>query len=215
MLHDADRHVAVFESKKKVNAIVTPDAQIVFVRAPYLQYEQILLTKNFRQYLQTIMLSSKFLRMGIQKSPYQKTYKLQAGYQEFTVGFKGCDRQFDWIEISLHYDENERIYDSYNTEYITRMIKKIEVLNISDAYSGTNMMKFDILNDTQKHLLWEQYVAWHFIGYTAAPISDHMNNPVFQSSYWSRTILLLNLMKKSILICGTVSDIQTRSKNRV
>ena len=38
----------LFESKKKVNAIGAPDTQIVFVRAPYLQYEQILLTKNFR-----------------------------------------------------------------------------------------------------------------------------------------------------------------------
>ena len=38
----------LFQSKKKVNVIGAPDAQIVFVRAPYLQYEQILLTKNFR-----------------------------------------------------------------------------------------------------------------------------------------------------------------------
>ena len=91
--------------------------------------------------------------------------------------------------------------------------KKIEVSNILDAYSATNMMKFDILNDTQKHLLWEQYVAWHCIGYTAAPTSDHINNPVFQSSCWSWTISLLNLMKKSILICRTASDIQTRLKN--
>ena len=88
----------LFESKKKVNAIGAPGVQIVFVRAPYLQYEQILLTKNFRQYLETIMLSSKVLRMEIQKTPYQKTYKLQAGPQEFTVGFKGFHRQFDWLE---------------------------------------------------------------------------------------------------------------------
>ena len=42
-----------------VNAIGAPDAQIAFVRVPYLQYEQILLTKNFRKYLETIMLSTK------------------------------------------------------------------------------------------------------------------------------------------------------------
>ena len=29
----------LFESKKKVAAIGTPDAQILFVRAPYLQHE--------------------------------------------------------------------------------------------------------------------------------------------------------------------------------
>ena len=85
-----------------MNATGPPDAQIVFVRVPYLQYEQmILLKKNSRQYLETNMLSSKVLRMGIQKTPYQKTYELQAGPQEFTVEFKVCDRQFDWLEISL------------------------------------------------------------------------------------------------------------------
>ena len=37
-------------------------------------------------------------------------------------------------------------------------------------------MKFDISNDTQKHLLWKQYIAWHCNGY----INDYINNPVFQ-----------------------------------
>ena len=82
----------LFESKKKVAAIGAPDPQIVFARVSYLQYEQILLRKNFRQYLETIMLSSKILRMGIQKTLYQKMFKLQAGSQDFTVDFKGCDR---------------------------------------------------------------------------------------------------------------------------
>ena len=58
--------------------------------------------------------------------------------------------------------------------------KKIELSNISDAYSATNMIKFNISNNTQKYLLWKQYVAWHCNGYTAAPISYYINNPVFQ-----------------------------------
>ena len=41
-------------------------------------------------------------------------------------------------------------------------------------------MKFGTLNDTQKHMLWKQYVVWHTNGYSAAPISDYINNPVFQ-----------------------------------
>ena len=88
-------------NKKKVTTIGTPDAQIVFTKASYLQYEQILLTKKFRQYLETILLPSKVLRMGIQKTPYQKTYELQVGSREFTLDFKGCERQFDWPEMSL------------------------------------------------------------------------------------------------------------------
>ena len=104
------------------------------------------------------MLSSKVLRIGIQKTPYQKTYKLQAGSQEFTVDFKGWDRPFDWLEISLVYDKSDKhltICDSYDAECAARIIKKIELLNISDAYSSTNMMKFNISNNTQKHLLWK------------------------------------------------------------
>ena len=70
----------------------TPDMQIIFLKFPFIQYEQILLSKNFKEYRKTIMLSSKVLRISIQKTPYGKTYKLQAGSQEFTVDFKSCDR---------------------------------------------------------------------------------------------------------------------------
>ena len=54
------------------------------------------------------MLSSKFLRMGIQKTPYQKKYELQVGSQEFDVDFKGCERQFYWLEILLDSDKSEK-----------------------------------------------------------------------------------------------------------
>ena len=121
--------------------------------------------------------------MRIQKTPYQKTYELQAGSQQLTVDFKGCNRQFDWLEKSLLYDISDKhltIYDSYNVKYAARMIKKIELSNILDAYSSINMIKFDIPNDTQKHLLWRQFVAWHCNGYTTVPIFDYINNPVFQ-----------------------------------
>ena len=39
--------------------------------------------EKFQTNLQTIILLSKVLQMGIQKAPYQKTYKLQVGLQEF------------------------------------------------------------------------------------------------------------------------------------
>ena len=58
-------------------------------KSTLLQYEQILLTKNFRQYLETKIISSKELAMGIKKMPYQKTYEMQIGLQEFMVDFKG------------------------------------------------------------------------------------------------------------------------------
>ena len=50
-------------------AIPKVDAEIIFTKAPYIQYEQILLDKNFRQHLETIMVSKKILRRGAQKTP--------------------------------------------------------------------------------------------------------------------------------------------------
>ena len=78
-MHITNGNKKLFEPKKKVAVMGVPDAQIVFARAPFIQYLQILLTKNLRQYLETIMLSSKVLHMRIQKTPYQKTYELQVG----------------------------------------------------------------------------------------------------------------------------------------
>ena len=50
----------LFESRMFLasgTTIPAPDAKIIFTKAPFIQYEQILLDKNFRQYLETIMVS--------------------------------------------------------------------------------------------------------------------------------------------------------------
>ena len=114
----------LFETNKKVKNIGVPGAQIVLMTAPYLQYKQIVLVKNFRQYLESVSFSAKVLRMGVQKTPYLKTYELQTGTQDFSVDFIGANRQFDWIEISLVYDKSDKhliIYDSYNAECAARL----------------------------------------------------------------------------------------------
>ena len=61
----------LFESKKKVTATGAPDAKIILTKAPYIQNEQILLEKNFKQYIETIIISNKILHMGTQKTPIQ------------------------------------------------------------------------------------------------------------------------------------------------
>ena len=98
----------LFESRKlyaKGTALPAPDAQIIFTKAPYIQYEQILLDKNFRQYLETIMASKKILRMGTQKILLQKTYEINVGQDSIDVEFLGANRQFDWLEISLVHEK--------------------------------------------------------------------------------------------------------------
>ena len=79
----------LFESRKLLNpgvAIPAADAQIIFTKAPFIQHEQILLDKNFRQYLERIMVSKKILRMGAQKHPYKKrTNKQGTGFLKRSI----------------------------------------------------------------------------------------------------------------------------------
>ena len=84
-----------------------------------MQYEQILLDKNFRQHLETIMVSKTIIRMGAQKTPIQKKYEIKQGSDSLNVEFLGANRQFDWIKISIVNDKNDKhtsTYDSYNRE---------------------------------------------------------------------------------------------------
>ena len=125
----------LFESRKLLTSTTTtapaPDAKILFIKAPFIQYEQILLDKNFRQHLETIMVSKKIIRMGAQKAPIQKTYEIKKGSDTLNVEFLGSNRQFDWLEISIMNDKSNNhttIYDSYNRELIT--LKKAAQFNI-------------------------------------------------------------------------------------
>ena len=68
-------------------AIPDVDAEILFTSAPFVQYEQILLDKNFRQHLETIMVSKKILRTDTQKIPIQKTYEINTGSDSLNVDF--------------------------------------------------------------------------------------------------------------------------------
>ena len=69
----------LFESRTFLASSVTtpprPDAEITFTKAPFIQYEQILLDKNFRQHLETIMVSKKNNKNGSTKSTRTKNMK--------------------------------------------------------------------------------------------------------------------------------------------
>ena len=115
----------LFDSIQKVTMIVAPDVQIIF-RPSFIQYEQFKLHKNFRQYLETIMLSKKILRRGAQNTPIRKTYKTSIGSDSISVEFLGCNIQIEWLEISLVYDKSDKhtaIYDSYIVELAAKYIK--------------------------------------------------------------------------------------------
>ena len=52
-----------------------PDGKIVFTKAPFIQYEQVLADKIFSQYLERIMVSKEILRMGEEKHQHKKHTK--------------------------------------------------------------------------------------------------------------------------------------------
>ena len=49
----------LFESKKQVTTVAASNVQIIFTKVPFIKYEQFLLDKNFRQYLEIIMVYKK------------------------------------------------------------------------------------------------------------------------------------------------------------
>ena len=176
----------LFESRKvhgSTAAIPAPNAKIIFTKAPFIQYEQILLDKNFRQYLETIMASKKILRMGAQRTPIQKTYEINTGQDSLNIDFLGANIQIDWIELSISYgksDKHTSIYDSYNVEFAAKTVKWNRLSNFTEIYSLTNEEKYDTNDLTQKYLLYKQFVAWNCNECSTAPSANYINNPVYQ-----------------------------------
>ena len=87
--------------------------------------------------------------MGTQKTPPQKTYEINVGQDSLDIDFLGTNRQLDWIEISLVYDQKDKhttIYDSYNVEMASKRIKSIRLTNFTEIYSLTHEEKNDIDN---------------------------------------------------------------------
>ena len=174
-LHLEKEMKRLFESRKllaKDASIPVPDAKIILTKTPFVQYDQILLDKNFRQYLETIMVSKNFLRMGTQKPPLKKTYEINFGQDSIDIGFLGVRRQFYWLEISLVYNKNDThttIYDSYNSESAAKRLKSLKLTNFTEIYSLTNEKKYDLDNLTQSHLLYKQFVVWSCNGSSVAP----------------------------------------------
>ena len=121
--------------------------------------------------------------MGAQKTLIQKTYEIQKGSDSLNVEFLGANRQFDWIEISIVPDKSDKhttIYDSYNREMAAQLIKSLRLSNFTEIYSLTNKKKYDTDNLTQLYLLYKQFAAWNCKGSSVAPLSDYMDNPIFQ-----------------------------------
>ena len=56
-----------------------------------------------------------------------------------------------------------------------------KLTNFTKIYNLTNETNHDIDNLTQRHLLYKKFVAWNCNGSSVAPLTDNMNNPIFQA----------------------------------
>ena len=62
---------------------------------------------TFNKYITKAIQSKRVLRTGIKPTPYQKSYEINVGSQSHVVEFKGTNKQFSFIEISLIFDKSE------------------------------------------------------------------------------------------------------------
>ena len=174
----------LFETNKKAASIPDePDALIQFHDRPYIAYEEINLTKTMDIYLSGILRSEQALRMGVLPSPYQQEFEIATGTQSLTVTFKGAQRQFEWLEISLVYDKSYQhltIYDSYDLELAAKLIKSVKFENTSTTYSHTGKLEYDVNKNDKLHILCKTFLAYQCNGYSTALLIQYKNNEIYQ-----------------------------------
>ena len=61
-----------------------------------------------------------------------------------------------------------------------QLIKTLKLSNATEIYSLTNEKKYSIDNLTQEHLLYKQFLAWNCNGSSVVPLSEYMDNAIFQ-----------------------------------
>ena len=98
--------------------------------------------------------------------PFQKTYGINTGIQSHIVEFKGANKQFLFIEISLVYDKSEQhntIYESYNAELAATRVASIQLENLNNKYGELNK-KFEVTGG----------------GSSVGPLTEYSNNDVYK-----------------------------------
>ena len=174
----------LFESRKKLAAIPDePDACIQFHDRPYIAYQEITLTKNFDIYFSRIIRSETVVRMGVLSALYQQLFEVNKGIQSITVTFKGAQRQFEWLEISLVYDKSYQhltIYDSYDLELAAKMIQSIKFENKTSTYCLTGKLEYNYKNEDEKNILYKMFIAYNCNGCSTAPLIQYKNNDIYQ-----------------------------------
>ena len=174
----------LFESNAKVSSIPdNPDAFINFFSRLYIAYQETTLTQQASLYQNGILRSRTALRQGVLPAPFQQEFEVNTGTQIFTCLFQSAQRQIDWMEISIVYDKSyhhETIYDSYDVELATKIIKFVKFENAGTTYSLTRQIEYDLEKEDDKHILYKMLPSYFCEGYSLAPLAQYINNPIYQ-----------------------------------
>ena len=173
----------LFPSNKKVTAIPeSPDALIQIYDRPY-----ILSRNKFNEGCRLILYRNIKIRnsfkVRVLPSPYQQLFEVNTGTRDFTCTFKGAQRQFDWLEISIVYDksyQHSTIYDSYDLELAAKLIRTVKFENTSTTYSLTGKLSYDLEKEDEKNILYKILVAHACNGCSSAPLTQYKNSEIYQ-----------------------------------
>ena len=172
----------LFESTKKLAVIPDePDALIQFHDRPYIAYQGITLTQNI--YFSGIIRSETAVRIGLLPVPYQQLFVVKKGIQSLTVTFKGAQRQFERLEISLVYDKSYQhltIYDNFDLELVAKMIQSIKFENTTSTYSLTGKLECNYKNEDEKNILYKMFTIYNCNDCSTAPLTQCKNNEIYQ-----------------------------------
>ena len=122
------------------------------------------------------------MRQGVLPAPFQQEFEISTGVQNFTCTFKGAQRQIDWLEISIVYDNSyhhSTIYDSYDVELAAKLIKSIQFENASSTYSLTGKLSYDLQKEDDKYWLYCMLAAFTCGWCSSAPLTQYINNQIY------------------------------------
>ena len=75
--------------------------------------------------------------------------------------------------------QHTTIYDSYDLELATKLIKTIKFENTSTTYSLTGKLSYDLESEDDKNILYKMLVAHSCDGYSSAPLTQNKNNQIY------------------------------------
>ena len=116
--------------------------------------------------------------MGVKKHN-SKNHIISLEVQSYTAEFVAGNIQLDWLKISSVYDKSNKhttICDSDNLECESTFIQNVSIESASNTYSVAKKLKYNISDDTEKHMLYKQLAAWNCNGCLVTLLKDYVNN---------------------------------------